>query len=111
MDKDRRNGDGWRSQEREGIAMRKLRQAVTLIKEWALETKHRVRGEHMLMAIHSELYDAGLEDQASVVVAELDELRHAPYETDSPLALAEAAKRLELARPAAPLYGSGEDRQ
>ena len=93
------------------MAMRKLRQAVTLIKEWALETQHRVRGEHMLIAIHSELYDAGLEDQASVVVAELDELRHAPYETDPPLALAEAVKRLELARHAAPVRRSREDSQ
>ena len=72
--------------------MRKLRQAVTLIKEWALETKHRVRGEHMLMAIHSEVYDAGLEEQASLVVTELEALRHAPYETDPPLGLAEAVK-------------------
>ena len=61
--------------------MRKLMQAVTLIKEWALETKHWIRGEHMLMAIHSELYDAGLDDQASAAVSELEELRHAPYET------------------------------
>ena len=72
--------------------MKKLRQAVTLIKEWALETQHRVRGEHMLMAIHNEVYDAGLEEQASVVVAELEALRHAPYEPASPLGLVEAAK-------------------
>ena len=64
--------------------MRKLMQAVTLIKEWALETKHRIRGEHMLMAIHSELYDAGLDDQASFAVSELEALRHAPYAPNPP---------------------------
>ena len=92
------------------MAMRKLGQAVTLIKEWALETKHRVRGEHMLMAIHSELYDAGLDDQASVTVSELEALRNAPYETSPPLGLEEAEKRLELVGDAEQVRRSGQDR-
>lgn len=73
----------------------KLRQAVILIKEWALETKHRVRGEHMLMAIHSELYDENLDDQAFAVVSELEALRHAPFEASPPRGLEDAVKRVE----------------
>ena len=62
--------------------MRKLRQAVTLIKEWALETQHRGAGERMLTTIDNELYQAGLDDEASVVISELNELRTTPYVTD-----------------------------
>ncbi len=63
------------------MKMKKLRQAVTLIKEWALESQHRGSGERMLSAIDKELYHAGLDDQASVVVSELDALRKTPYKT------------------------------
>ena len=62
--------------------MRKLKQAAALIKEWALETKHRVIGEHMLSAIDHELYNAGLDEQGDVVISELDELRHTAYKTN-----------------------------
>ena len=75
--------------------MRKLRQAVTLIKEWALETENRVSGEHMLMAIDNELNDAGLDDEASVVISELNELRTVPYETDPSRGLEGAVKGTE----------------
>ena len=75
--------------------MRKLRQAVTLIKEWALETKHRGAGERMLTTIDNELYKAGLDDEASVVISELNELRTVPYETDPSRGLEGAVKRAE----------------
>ncbi len=65
--------------------LRKLSQAAKLIKEWALETKHRVAGEHMLSAIDQELYASGLDDQGSGVLPALDELRKTPGESDPPL--------------------------
>ena len=81
--------------------MRKLRQAVALIKEWALETKHYIAGERMLSAIDKELDQAGLDDQGSVVVPALDELRRAAYGTVPQSAeapkMANKGKRLEEA--------------
>ncbi len=64
-----------------GGKMKKLRQAVALIKEWALETKQRASGVRMLKAIDDELDKAGLDDQGSVVVPAMDELRREPYRT------------------------------